>query len=167
MNIKILVMSDNHGDKDILLKVLSENKNVDLKIHCGDHLLKRNFMDKNFDYYVQGNCDLHTHDSVTHQFFNINGINFYICHGNLFNKDYDKVSESLLNFCIENEIDIAFFGHIHIPTHMFKKNSHVICPGSLANPRSEHGKSYMVVDLKIDEDNQKKFQLTYCIHDLN
>ena len=69
---------------------------------------------------------------------NINGRLAYLCHGHKLNDMYLEGYKA----------QIIMFGHIHRPLLCEEKGIVLLCPGSIAVPRSGSEKSYAVVDDK-------------------
>ncbi len=150
---KILVISDTHGDTSFFKKIIKK-ENPDIKIHAGDFCVDENLIKNNFDYYVAGNNDFIGPRIVD---FKIDEFNCRLMHGDQFgysSPGYAKREDYLVEYAIENNIDILFSGHTHIESVYFKNNVLIINPGSLMYPRNVNKmKSYAVLYIE-----NKKFK---------
>ena len=85
---RILVLSDTHGDFNRMMKAVTEQPTAEVIIHCGDgeeqvEYLKQNFKDK-MVVGVRGNCDWGSMLPAT-ETLRINGKTIFITHGHLYN----------------------------------------------------------------------------------
>lgn len=129
---RILVVSDTHGDYYNFKKVLDAHKDAQVVIHCGD---SRDELDSVQMYYpdkaficVKGNCDLGSLLPTTES-RTIEGKRFFITHGHLYN-----VKSTLYPLCCkarEENADFVLFGHTHNATDICDDTLHIINPGSL------------------------------------
>lgn len=128
-----LVISDSHGDRDILVELVDRyEEKVDGMFHCGDSELSSE--DDIWQHFlvVRGNCDYNADfpDFVTEQ---IGEDKIFMTHGHLMN-----VQQDLMNLALKAEqvkATIALFGHTHrIGCEM---HNHVLYlnPGSILLPR--------------------------------
>lgn len=147
---KILLLSDTHQYNDIFSKLNYDDYNY--LIHCGDSSLQNDDpLLKNF-YVVKGN-----HDEVDFPkkiILEIFGYRCLITHGHLFNvyASYDN----LLQYMNDNNIDICFHGHTHIPVYKHIDNKIFINPGSTMFNRGSIGIGTYAV-LTIDKTLQVDF----------
>src|SRR5690606_27151392 len=106
---KIIVMSDSHGDKTTIEKVMTQQ--ADVYFHCGDSELA--YQDPVFKsmYKVAGNCDADSEypdEVMTTE----NGKKIFMVHGHR-----HDVKDSMMRMYYsakENDVDIALFGHSHL-----------------------------------------------------
>ena len=150
---KFLVASDIHGSLIALQKVvqlLDEHK-ADKLILLGDvfganasEMVKILNSIKQKLIIVKGNNDWWL-DIEGIEFLwqkeayeNINGKLAYLCHGHKLNDMYLEGYKA----------QIIMFGHIHRPLLREEKGIVLLCPGSIAVPRSGSEKSYAIVDDK-------------------
>lgn len=155
IRMKLLVISDIHGDYEALNKVIN-NEPFDKLIILGDLLpysydyendiegkiiaLLSKF--KNKLVLIKGNCDkyinfeaynLYAHDVISLT-FNNHVVTF--THGNTYNK----------GFLPSYHGDIFMSGHTHIPL-LIKEKGVIYCnPGSIGKPRGTSSKGYLVFD---------------------
>lgn len=140
---RVLVMSDTHGDAEIIQKVRNRHPEVDVVIHCGDSELDFNHPYLEGVERVRGNCD-RDRRFPEEALFEINGKKLFVTHGHLFN-----VKSTTLNLFYrakEVEADAVFFGHSHVLGAELEDNILFVNPGSLLKPRGSNYKSYAVVD---------------------
>ncbi|MDV0431218.1 metallophosphoesterase [Lactiplantibacillus sp. DA1] len=132
---KCLVVSDSHGDRDVLVRLLDEYRGqVDAFFHCGDSELPHD--DPLFEemFVVQGNMDFDTAlaDEVNPT---IDGVSVYMTHGHLVGVNMG-LAHLLANATAQHAV-LAFFGH----THQLGVERHggvlVLNPGSITYPRGE------------------------------
>ncbi|MCX8124599.1 MAG: YfcE family phosphodiesterase [Spirochaetes bacterium] len=112
---KILVISDSHGNIQKLKQIIEAEKTFDWLIHCGDGIndLIHVVLPKNVQVItVCGNIDrARGINGSTTIVENIKGYKFFITHGDLFGAHHDITgvwSEATRLGC-----DIACFGHTH------------------------------------------------------
>ncbi|EKU93084.1 Putative metallophosphoesterase MG207 homolog [Alloiococcus otitis] len=147
---KILAISDNHGDETILEQVLSIHETeVDSFIHCGDSELSD--VHPLWQQYsvVKGNTDF-GQDLKDGQVDKVDGRCFFITHGHLY--DVKRSRKTLAKAAKEAGAQFAFYGHTHIPKVETIDGVHVINPGSISLPKGEfpHG-TYCILDIKDDQ----------------
>ena len=133
---KILVVSDTHGDYRRLDAVIAKEKPFDMLIHCGDvqgdigALLEG----AEYPYYaVKGNCD--TFSSLPELLtLKVGYYTLMITHGHKLDVKYTK--KLLLSAARKNHADVVLYGHTHIPEAYRAKDQGtlVVNPGSLAYP---------------------------------
>lgn len=141
---RILVVSDTHGDSHNFEAVLRKHRDAEVVIHCGDggdevYRMKNLFSDRCF-ICVRGNCDFCS------EYPNIETITLeekklFITHGHIYN-----VKGSLLNLSLaagEAGADLVIFGHTHIPTDLYEEGVYFLNPGSLRGYKG----SYALVDV--------------------
>lgn len=129
---KILVISDTHGQIMNAVKILKNNK-YDYCIHLGDVVrdcedLESIFPRQKF-IFVKGNNDFWTRDSSfpDERTFSLGEKKFFICHGHKFNV---KSSLALLkSTAMKKECDVVLFGHTH-KAYMENDALVVMNPGS-------------------------------------
>jgi putative phosphoesterase len=115
MLIKIVVVSDSHGGRKHLQKIIDREQPFDYLIHCGDgtHDLEHVRLPHDVTVLsVAGNMDrAGSRERLIETA--LNGVNFMICHGDQFTVHYDY--DRLLDEGLRRGADIICCGHTHIP----------------------------------------------------
>lgn len=140
---KLLVVSDNHGEKEILedLKIKYVNE-VDAMFHCGDSELAADDDALNGFICVRGNCDRDDR-LLEQQVIDRLGETIFFTHGHLY-----EVKTTLLNlFYKSQEVEAAlvFFGHTHRLGAEQIEGTIFVNPGSLSYPRGGNEKTYVIM----------------------
>ena len=141
---RILVISDVHGDIGNLNKVLLTQSKAEVVIFLGDgaddvEKAKANFPEKMF-IMVRGNCDwgskLPLEDVRT-----IEGVKIKATHGHVYNVKltYSDVIYSALG----DNCNIVLFGHTHTPFVDYDDGLYIMNPGSLHG----YGGTYGIIDI--------------------
>lgn len=139
---RILVFSDSHKDIDAMRFVIDKFPNTDMVIHAGDHYSDAEATELLYPeisfLYVPGNCDLSRHPDTLS--FDIEQKKFFVAHGHQYNvkSSYSLFEETALS----RNVNIAIFGHTHIP--YYNNNGRII----LLNPGSiKHSRTFGVVEI--------------------
>ena len=145
---KLLILSDIHGNKKDAEKILKEEK-YDIAITAGDYELYDDWVEANFDYAVKGNNDLSSKMPVE-KYFTLGNTKIYLQHGDKIGPYHTLMDEEdLFIACRHIDAKIIIFGHSHYPVYLYddENNKYFINPGSIAFPRFGSEKSYCIVDL--------------------
>ncbi len=159
---KVLIVSDIHGNYNNLNKVINDNKNFDYLLILGDILSSfcgEDIIDLLNSYNtkiiaVRGNCDnmnIEKLDFSLENYYVVTPIDnklFFLTHGHL----YDRHSD------LNVEYDVYIQGHTHVPMMLIEDNKLYLNPGSITNPRGGSIKSYILYEsgvfyLKSVDDN--------------
>lgn len=137
---RILVVSDSHGDGSVIDSAIALSGNTDMIVHCGDgameaSLLRSRYPDK-MVVSVCGNCDF---GSVVPsvELFSVEGKKLFVTHGHLYN-----VKSGLYTLaCAAREAgaDIVLFGHTHIPFESYEDGLYMLNPGSIRGCDGTYG----------------------------
>ena len=141
--LKILLVSDNHGDCDSIQKILHDNPACDYYFHCGDALLTPDEM-KPF-LVVRGNNEWGNEYPKQH-IAKIKGHSILILHGN----GYTFSLKDLRSKAIQEGCDTVFFGHTHLFMDDVLDGIRLINPGSCYYNRDYSAPCYAQVF--IDDD---------------
>ena len=84
---RILVVSDTHGDLRSLIKAVDAQRKAEIIVHCGDgeeqqRFLKDNYKDKMI-VAVRGNCDWNSF-FPSKEIFKVCGKTIFVTHGHLY-----------------------------------------------------------------------------------
>lgn len=128
---KILVVSDTHGDFYTLMRAVKAQPDAEVIVHCGDgdeqvQLLKETYKDKMI-VGVRGNCDWNSF-LPSKETLNILGKKIFITHGHL----YDAKVGLYKIMCAAREegADILLYGHTHIAMNTYEDGLYVMNPGT-------------------------------------
>lgn len=133
---KVLYISDNHGDAAILNRVAATFKNeVDVMLHCGDSNLPNTDPAMTPYQTVRGNTDwgLTYPRMIT---TTVVGVKLGVTHG-----DKDQVNTSLLPLSLRAqaaEVAVMGYGHTHQLAVTVDQGILLINPGSISQPRGEY-----------------------------
>ncbi|MBQ3100755.1 MAG: metallophosphoesterase [Clostridia bacterium] len=152
---KILVFSDSHGYAAPIQKAITLHPDATVILHAGDGA-------REFDYItaenpsvscvgVPGNCDFFTGKNPSSVTLDLDGIRVFLTHGHRFSvkSGYD----ALISHACENDIDIAVFGHTHIPLDRYideddgKKPLRLFNPGSIGHPMGTKA-TYGIIEIR-------------------
>lgn len=143
---KCLVVSDSHGDRDIVVRLLETYRNqVDAIFHCGDSELSDDDPLLKDMYIVQGNMDFDTHMPIEVQ-TTVDDVTVYMTHGHVFGVNMGL--DHLLANATAAHARLAFFGHTHQLGVERREGVLVLNPGSITFPRGEFariGGTYAIV----------------------
>lgn len=138
---RIIVMSDSHGDRDTIEKVAEQSG--DAYFHCGDSELS--YEDPIFQsmYKVQGNCDM---DSAFPEEVEVTveGIKVYAAHGH--RHDVKRSLMPIFYEAKEKGANIALFGHSHLYGAEMREGILFVNPGSTLLPRGGNPPTYAVIE---------------------
>lgn len=153
---KILIISDSHGDTDNIELIAKKEKNLDMVLHCGDGA-------RDFDYIasilhcqvrgVVGNCDFFAGGSSVAE-FELEGKKIHMEHGNRL--PYHSPSE-LMGIAKMNGYNLLLYGHTHCQYIQHDGNYSVVNPGSISKPR-DGMPSYII----LKTDGKGGFDFTCC-----
>ncbi len=143
---RILVMSDSHGDYFTLEKIVKAQALADVIIYLGDG--EKDFekirklpavLDKKL-VAVAGNCDVLS-TLPKEQIVEVAGKKILATHGHIYNV---KLTYSdILKSANEKNVDIILFGHTHKAINEYVDGKYMLNPGSLRG----YGGSYAFIDI--------------------
>ena len=151
---RVLIVSDSHGNNDNVREAIKKAGKIDLMIHLGDvgrDYLEVERMSGVPTYIVAGNNDygrglrdmciiyigehkcLLTHGHRQHVHFGVDRLRY---------------------LALENECDIAMYGHTHVPfLEEAPEDVTILNPGSISLPRQiGHEKTFLIMEID-DEEN--------------
>lgn len=132
---KALIVSDNHGNLDILEELVTIYENeVDLWLHCGDsEFMSTNPIWEKFQT-VRGNMDV-GYTLPLDRVEDFDGEKLLVVHGH--NHRVRFTLDFLKELAIEKKADVVFYGHTHIAKIDKIDDLYFINPGSVVQPRGE------------------------------
>lgn len=139
---KIVVMSDSHGNAEAVEKVIAKNPDADGFYHLGDGWRDFVFAVTNSDVFrvgVKGNCDIGCelpHKDVR----TLDGVKIAATHG----EGFHGLAGAVL-FGAKEKAKIVLHGHTHIPNIDFANGMFIVCPGTLKYGTTQ---TYAVIELK-------------------
>lgn len=142
---RYLVVSDNHGDRDILVQLVERYQGkIDHFFHCGDSELSAEDVLWNVFNVVQGNCDFGP-GYETKQFIDTGVDKILITHGHLANVRFGLTQLAMA--AKELGANMVFFGHTHQIGCEFDQGILYLNPGSISQPRGPiQTPSYAIID---------------------
>ena len=130
---RILIVSDSHGNTMALEEVLAREPAAELLIHLGDGLSDLVAVQRACrcpqSYMVRGNCD-YAPDIPSERLCGLEGQLALICHGNGY--EVKLTHGALLGAAKRRGADIALFGHTHTPWLSRVDGVWLFNPGSLS-----------------------------------
>ena len=149
---KVLVISDTHGDDRNVIAALVREMPIDALLHLGDSMEDEDEFalcvagEDIPVYMVGGNCDFY-HDHPRSRVVELAGHRIFMTHGHL--EQVDWGTGDLAVAALSNQCDIALYGHTHVPD-LDDSDRHLLIgnPGSLSYPRQRGRRpTYMVLTL--------------------
>ena len=157
---KLLLISDSHGDKAALRRVLDKESDADVLFFLGDGAADVDAVLPQLErrppaYMVSGNCD-HGSFYPPEGMVAFEGTSVFYTHGHLYGVGYAKTG--LLKIGQLRGADIILFGPPHSPFSLEMPDfPRMYNPGSISRPRSAEGPTYGV--LLLDRGQEPRFQL--------
>ena len=147
---KILVISDTHGDTSKAEEAIRSNKEVELIIHLGDYFRDAQKLSGLFPgipiEYIYGNSDFMIDDVPAEKLLDVCGKKIFITHGHRYSVKWDY--EKLFKKAEEPHADLLLIGHTHIPDIIQRGYYYVLNPGSTSDPRDDSDESYAIIEIK-------------------
>lgn len=157
---KVLIVSDTHGNHKNLDEILDLAGKIDMFIHLGDVEGGEEYLDAVVDcekHIVRGNNDFFSELPREEEFY-IGKYKVFITHGHGYYVSLD--SEYITEEGKARGADLVMFGHTHKPFFHQDEEIIVLNPGSVSYPRQEGRKgSYMIMEM--DEEENLKFKQCY------
>ena len=162
--LRILIMSDSHGRNEnvelAIAHVREEIGEFQMLLHLGDVGDARDIESLAGVpcYIVRGNTDYDA-KLLNANVIEAGGHRIFATHGHLYQVD---MRLDLLRFAaLENDCDIAMYGHTHVPyLEEDPDDITILNPGSISKPRqADHRYTYMVME--IDDEDEVTYELRY------
>lgn len=162
--LRILIMSDSHGRNEnvelAIAQVREEIGEFQMLVHLGDVGDAREIESLAGVpcYIVRGNTDYDA-KLLNANVIEAGGHRIFATHGHLYQVD---MRLDLLRFAaLENDCDIAMYGHTHVPyLEEDPDDVTILNPGSISKPRqADHRYTYMVME--IDDEDEVTYELRY------
>jgi putative phosphoesterase len=157
---KVMIVSDSHGQSINVLNAIQNEGRIDMLIHCGDiegdeEVIQDACMCP--IVMVRGNNDYFSHLEKDVELI-IGKYSVWVTHGHLHSVTFD--TEMLKEAARARFCDLVFYGHTHRPEIDLDDDVIVINPGSISVPRQKGRKrSYCI--MQVDENGRGNFELKY------
>ena len=146
---RILVISDTHGELDRFWKVfnkLNKEAPVQMIVHCGDYIedAKEIRMRSGIPVVaVKGNCDgEYSHDGYSILETEVG--DFLVAHGHMHDVNFSL--QKLYYTALDNNCIGALFGHTHRSAFVETGDLYMMNPGSLTKPRDGSGGTFGILE---------------------
>ncbi len=161
MPMKILVVSDTHGNNTNLRKAVANmGKSLDLMVHLGDFMCHPDAIREIAGCpveFVKGNCDSFR-DIQSARLIEIAGHKVFITHGHLYGGNWGI--DTMKDIAKENGAEIVMFGHTHEPMVDKTPGMALINPGSLSRPRQDGGRPTYIV-MSVSDNGSTDYSVVY------
>lgn len=139
---KIVVMSDSHGNAGAVQKVFTRNLDADAFYHLGDGWRDFTFAALEPEILrvgVRGNCDMAA-QLPQKDVRTLEGVKIAALHG----EDFHGTADAVL-LAAKYQAKVVLHGHTHIPNIDYINGVFIICPGTLKYGAVQ---TYAVLELK-------------------
>ena len=149
---RIIILSDTHGNYSALENILLRNADADWFIHLGDGERELDRFIASNPFYerkiirVAGNCDYH---SMHHDTFILPAAycKIFATHGHLYN--VKNSLDELKATAKENGCNIVLYGHTHSRFMHEEDGLYIMNPGSASYPRDGKPASFGHIDISL------------------
>ena len=149
---RILIFSDNHGDKENPERIIRINQPLDRIFSLGDSEMKLEKLNSLGVVGVKGNFPFEPKLPLELE-FELEGFKFLLVHGHLYNVKLGL--NRLLQKGYYGQYDVVCFGHTH-RTYLEETSGVILLnPGSLSNWRSRENPTYSLIEI-----NDKVMKIT-------
>ena len=146
---KLLILSDSHGDSAALMTALEANTDAQAVIFLGDGMRDVEWLEDAYPhtriYAVRGNCDMMSF-APTEGLAPFGGSLVFYTHGHLYGVKSGPYE--LADAAKARGADIALYGHTHCRALEQVDGVWLFNPGALSYTRGEGGSSYGVLTLE-------------------
>jgi len=149
---KVVILSDTHGDVAAMRKILHDNADAGLILHAGDYAYDL-FRAKPAmeSYAVIGNCDRYGSSAPDFELINLGKSIIYLTHGHIQGVKYGL--ETLASEAKAMGANVAVFGHTHRQLVENHAGILMLNPGSANKARSWYGPAgYLTLEVGGDGD---------------
>ncbi len=137
---RILVVSDTHGDASTLRQALLQQRKAEVVIHLGDGAEEMEALACSFPakaiLQVRGNCDWNAPFPQAEEIV-LEGKRIYYTHGHIHRVKYGLYELDCA--ARERKADIVLFGHTHEPFQDYHDGLYFLNPGSLHGQQGTYG----------------------------
>lgn len=144
---KIGLVSDTHGDRAVLQKVINRAGPVALWLHAGDYARDADYLQELTGmpvYAVGGNCD--PRDAAPpDRFLNFGAYHIMLTHGHRYHVKHGL--RDLISWGRQYEVNTVVFGHTHKALICREGDILLVNPGSPAFPRGAGAASFGILEL--------------------
>lgn len=134
---KVVVVSDSHGNVDVLQDIVLREQDATIFLHCGDSQVPEAYLSP--FVAVKGNCDFFM-DYPPYRIVNTPYGKIYVEHGNrLFPMGVGTLKELGCKIYLQ--------GHTHVKKLVQEDGIYFANPGSITKPRDGDVGSYLVLEL--------------------
>lgn len=149
---RALVVSDNHGDRTILEKIVEQwADRVDVLIHCGDSEIPAADPLMQQFVCVAGNNDIRLGYQADQNIM-VAGQRFLVTHGHHYRVNFSMTPIMLKG--AEEGADVICFGHTHQLFAATDRDMLLLNPGSISLPRGQYAKiggTFAVIEATPDQ----------------
>jgi hypothetical protein len=146
---RIIVMSDSHGNYFAIEEIVQRNLSADMFIHLGDGERELDKVVMKYPqinvYHVAGNCDYASLSSDMICLGLEYGHRLIATHGH--NQAVKYSLDIIKNTASENKADIILYGHTHKRYCKYEDGFYILNPGSASCPRDGNVPSYAYIDV--------------------
>ncbi len=146
---RIIVMSDSHGNYSAVEEIIQRNQTADMFIHLGDGEREVDRALTKFPhinvYHVKGNCDFASLSPSILELPVGYGHKIIAVHGH--NQGVNYSLEHLKKTALENNADIVLYGHTHMRDNRYENGLYILNPGSASSPRDNFPPSFALIDV--------------------
>ncbi|MCR5271795.1 MAG: metallophosphoesterase [Lachnospiraceae bacterium] len=156
---KVIIVSDTHGDHTTLRMALEREAPYDMLLHLGDVEGYADYIEDMAGcptYIVAGNNDYFS-DLPRERILKIGKSNIFMTHGHKY--DVHFTLWDLRQAAIKKKCNVAMYGHTHVPRIEYG-DIVVINPGSLSRPRQADRRATYIV-MYVDDEGNAEFELKY------
>lgn len=145
---RIIVVSDTHGNYQALEDIIERNKPVDIIIHLGDGEREMDNIRALYPdmkaYQVAGNCDYMSVEQ-SEIVVRVGRYRIFACHGH--SLGVKSSLEPLKSRAKAYGAKIALYGHTHCRFENYEDGLYIMNPGSASCPRDGKRPSYGFIDI--------------------
>lgn len=147
---RIIVLSDTHGNFSALERVISRNTDADWIFHLGDgereldRYITANPMIAPKIIHVAGNCDF---NSLSHDVFTLPVMEHKVLATHGYQYGVKSSLERLKALARTNGCDIVLYGHTHVRFQSYEDGLWIMNPGSASCPRDGMKPSFGHIDI--------------------
>ncbi len=146
---RIIVISDSHGDKYAVKKIIDRNLgHADIFVHLGDGEKEMTQIMDEYPFLdfrcVAGNCD-YMGNFLKQLVIDVDGARIFCAHGHMHFVKHSTIT--IRSIAKDNDCNVVLFGHTHCQLSTYQEGIHIMNPGSCAAPRDGNPPSYGYIDI--------------------